>query len=135
MDKGGMLSQHDLYYVRPDKANLITTMNRIYKPMIEVDPDCDPTRATRPYLDNNGQPELTPNFAMLVVKNSVGLPYHYAYFHFDFDHLRVVEGLHPDYYFDKFYNYPMKKGALHDLKSAPENGKMTDEQMKNLDLI
>jgi hypothetical protein len=43
MDKGGMLSQHDLYYVRPDKANLITTMNRIYKPMIEVDPDCDPT--------------------------------------------------------------------------------------------
>lgn len=136
-DRGGMLNQHDLYWVRPDKANLITTMNRIYKPMIEVDLNCDPSKATRPYLDSSGQSEATPNFAMLVVKNSVGLPNHHAYFHFDFNRLRVIEGLHPHYYFDKFYNFPLHrsiKGAL-DGERELDNGKMTDEQIKNLDLI
>ena len=140
MDRGGMLNQHDLYWVRPDKANLITTMNRIYKPMIEVDPDCDPTKAIKPYLDSNGQPEPTPNFAMLVVKNSVGLPFNYAYFHTDYDRLRVVEGLHPDYYFDKFYNFPLHKSFRDEQEqSVPQNanGKavqnvMTDEQLSYL---
>lgn len=146
---GGMLNQHDLHFVRPDKANLITTMNRIYKPMIEVDPDCEPTKATRPYLDSNGQPEPTPNFAMLVVKNSVGQPFHYAYFHTDYNRLRVVEGLHPDYYFDKFHNFPLHKSFRDEQEQSAsqnakavnqardENGKvvqnvMTDEQLSFL---
>jgi hypothetical protein len=128
--RGGMLNQHDLYWVRPDKANLITTMNQCYRSTVDVNPDCNPSDATKPYLDSNNQPEWTPNFAMLHVKNSVGQPFHFSYFHWDYDHLRAVEGLHPDYYFDKFYQIPRLRTG-----QVKSNGKMSDEQLKNLDLI
>jgi hypothetical protein len=67
---------------------------------------------------------------MLHVKNSVGQPFHFSYFHWDYDHLRAVEGLHPDYYFDKFYQIPRLRTG-----QVKSNGKMSDEQLKNLDLI
>jgi hypothetical protein len=109
VNRGGFLGKHDLYWVRPDKANFITTMNVIYKPRIEVENGLDPSEAVKPYLNLNGEPEPTPNFGMSVVKNSVGSPYHHAYFHFDYDHLRVIEGLHPDYEYSKTYGIPIKK--------------------------
>lgn len=101
--KGGFLTQHDLYWVRADKGNLISTMNRIYKTRAEVElwENLDHHDMGKPYLDENGQPEPTPNFAIVTVKNSVSSPFEYAYFHFDFTHMRVCEGLHPDYFYDK----------------------------------
>lgn len=86
---GGFLNQHDLYWVRPDKGNLISTMNRCYR--------LDAERDYKPYLDENGQPEATPNFSIVTAKNSVASPHEYAYFHFDFNRMSIVEGLHPDY--------------------------------------
>jgi 5S rRNA maturation endonuclease (ribonuclease M5) len=102
-NKGGFLTQHDLYWVRADKGNLISTMNRLYKSRAEVEPweHLDRHEYYKPYLDENGQAEPTPNFAMITVKNSVSSPYEYAYFHFDFVHMCVREGLHPEYYFDR----------------------------------
>ncbi len=109
--KGGFLTQHDLYYVRADKGNLISTMNRLYKTRGEVESwsDLDKYEIGKPYIDENGQPEPTPNFAVITVKNSVSSPYEYAYFYFDFVHMRVCEGIHPDYYFDKGMNQIMPK--------------------------
>lgn len=102
-NKGGFLTQHDLYWVRADKGNLISTMNRLYRSRAEMESwnTLERHEMAKPWLDENGQPEPTPNFAIITVKNSVSSPYEYAYFHFDFAHMCVREGLHPDYYFDK----------------------------------
>lgn len=89
ISKGGFLTQHDLYWVRPDKGNLISTMNRVLRR--------DPNRDGKPFLDVNGQPEPTPNFSIVTAKNSVASPHEYAYFHFDFKYMRIREGLHPHY--------------------------------------
>lgn len=104
-NKGGFLTQHDLYWVRADKGNLISTMNRLYKSRAEMElwENLERYEMAKPWLDENGQPEPTPNFAIITVKNSVSSPYEYAYFHFDFAHMCVREGLHPEYYFDKEY--------------------------------
>lgn len=88
--RGGFLTQHDLYWVRPDKGNLISTMNRVLRQ--------EPATGL-PFLDINGQPEPTANFTIVTAKNSVASPHEYAYFHFDFKRMRIREGLHPDYYF------------------------------------
>jgi hypothetical protein len=101
LNKGGFLTQHDLFYVRGDKGNLISTMNRIYKPRIQVEANLSEKDYYKPYIDENGQPEPTPNFTLLTVKNSVASPFNYAYFHFDYECMAVREGLHPDYYYDK----------------------------------
>ena len=87
---GGFLTALDLYYIRPDKGNLISTMNRV----LRSDPATD-----KPYLDLNGQPEPTSNIAIVTAKNSVASPQEYAYFHFDFKRMRICEGLHPDYHY------------------------------------
>lgn len=112
--KGGFLTQNDLFFVRGDKGNLISTMNRIYKPRIQVElaENLDAKDYYKPYLDENNQPVPTPNFAIFTVKNSVASPYDYAHFHFDFDHMRVREGLHPDYYYDKTEGAVLPK-AMH----------------------
>jgi hypothetical protein len=101
--KGGFLNQNDLFWMRADKGNLISTMNRIYKPRIQVEiaENLDRKDWYKPYINENGQPEPTDNFTIVTVKNSVSNPFDYAYFHFDFTHMKVCEGLHPDYYFDK----------------------------------
>jgi hypothetical protein len=117
-DKGGMLNQHDLYWLRPDKANLITTMNRVYVPRFAVENGLSGHDAIKPLLDANGQAEPTPNFAMLVVKNSVGKPFHQCYFYMDYERLRVVEGLHPDYQYDPFYRYPIHKQYVDQFKET-----------------
>lgn len=101
--KGGFLNQNDLFWIRADKGNLISTMNRIYKPrcQVEILENLKPHEYYLPFLDENNQPSPTPNFAVFTVKNSVSSPFEYAYFHFDFQHMRVCEGLHPDYYYDR----------------------------------
>ncbi|MEL6527141.1 MAG: hypothetical protein AAFQ07_15670, partial [Chloroflexota bacterium] len=115
MRTGGYLNQHDLFWVRPDKGNLITTMNRVYKSNFEVSPDgyADSDNRHKPFLDDNGQPELTPNMCMVVVKNSVASAYESAYFHFDYDHMRLCEGIHHDYYFDKQFRMLLPKDHPH----------------------
>lgn len=112
LNKGGFLTQHDLYFVRGDKGNLISTMNRIYKPRIQVESNLNEKDWYKPYIDENGQPEPTPNFTLLTVKNSVASPFNYAYFHFDYERMAVNEGLHPDYYYDKTEGAVLPK-AMH----------------------
>lgn len=110
---GGFLTQHDLYWIRADKGNLITTMNRVYKTNFEVNPSCDleDKQAFKPFLDENGNPEQTPNFCMVTAKNSVASPFEYSYFHFDFDRMAICEGLHPDYHYDQFYRIVMRRDS------------------------
>lgn len=110
--KGGLLHQHDLYFLRPEKGNLISTMNILYTPMMDKFPDRtfdDRRKALKPYINTFGQPEPTPNFILTIAKNSVGKPYTYAYFHIDYSHLVVREGIHPDFYYDENYNFPRLK--------------------------
>lgn len=97
--KGGNLTQHDLYWVRADKGNLITTMNRVYKTKWEMVPSATQSDSdyAKPYLDESGNPAPTPNFCMVTAKNSVATPFEYSFFHFDFDRMCIVEGLAPHY--------------------------------------
>lgn len=112
--RGRYLSAHDLHYVRPDKANLITTMNRLYlnNYSARLDEDMPPDEAVALYLDENDQPIPTPNLAIQTVKNSVNKPGLYAYFHFDFKRLRICEGLHPDYFYHDGYQAVMSHRAF-----------------------
>lgn len=107
---GGYLTQHDLHYVRADKGNLISTMNRIYQPKFEALPvDSNEPAHWKPHIDVNGNPVLTPNIALVTAKNSVGKPFEYAFFHFDWLRLRIIEGLHPDYEYDGKKGIVVKK--------------------------
>lgn len=106
--KGGFLSEDDLFWIRADKGNLITTMNRVFKTNLEINPDLsldmDGKEIYKPYLDENGNPELTPNFCMVTAKNSVASPFEFAYFHFDFDRMKICEGVAPGYHYNSFHH-------------------------------
>jgi hypothetical protein len=118
LHKGGFLTQHDLFWVRADKGNLISTMNRMYKSRIQVESNLDPKDFYKPYIDENGQPEPTPNFTLLTVKNSVASPFNYAYFHFDYERMAIREGLHPDYYYDEYEGAVLPKESQIPRRSA-----------------
>lgn len=120
IQKGGFLTQHDLHWIRPDKGNLISTMNRIYCSNFEMRPESDKNdpHRFRPYLDENGSPLPTPNLCIVTAKNSVSSPHEYSYFHFDFTHMVIREGLHPDYHYDTQHHVILPNNHAKAQKSA-----------------
>jgi hypothetical protein len=61
----------------------------------------DNPKARSPYIDENSSPIVTPNICMVTAKNSVASPHEYTYFHFDYAHMKICEGISPDYHYDK----------------------------------
>ena len=102
--KGGFLTQHDLHWIRPDKGNLISTMNTILATNFEMKADCykGDLNYNKPYLNENGLPMYTPNIVMVTAKNSVASAQEFSYFHFDFTRMRICEFLHPEYIYDDY---------------------------------